>query len=68
MLAACYLTYIVTAYMGMAVGRNGDESERYSNGTPTEVQAESDCIDVRLWGNIGHSLVFVVHSSYRAAS
>ena len=41
MLAACYAAYIVTACMGMTVGRNGNESELYSNGTPVDVQAES---------------------------
>jgi hypothetical protein len=67
MLAACYRAYIVTAYMEMTVGRNGDESERYSNGTPADVDAECHCIEY-LWENIGHSFVFVAHSRYRAAS
>jgi hypothetical protein len=39
--AACHAAYIVTAYVGMTVGRNGNESERYSNGTPADVRAES---------------------------
>jgi len=66
MLAACNAANILIACVWMTAGRNGNESERYSNGTPADVLFEIVLVLTSVCERISVIVGVCLQSCYRA--